>query len=105
MEEDAPLSFRPLHTTLLMRRSPERSALCGCRSIRLSQLFKAPAFVESNLSKPVADNFLFEAIAREAAVFGSFVEVESALSYSGAAESAPYVVRYGSGESGEIDEV
>ena len=40
-------------------------------------LIETPTFVEADLSKPVADHFLFEAIAREAAIFCGLVEVEN----------------------------
>ena len=66
---------------------------------------KSPAFIQANLAEPVADNFLFEAVARKAAVFGRFVEVENPFPGSGAGEGFPQMIRYRSCESGKVDEI
>jgi hypothetical protein len=42
-------------------------------------LIESPTFVEANFSQPVADDFLFEAVARQTAVCRSLVEVEHPL--------------------------
>src|SRR5205085_5022076 len=40
---------------------------------------ETPAFIEANLSKLVANYFLFEAVPCKTAIFGGFVEVEDAF--------------------------
>ena len=66
---------------------------------------KSPAFIEPHLAQSIADNLLFEAVAREAAILGGFIEVENAFASTRAGQRFFQVIRYGSRESWEIDEI
>ena len=69
------------------------------------RFIKSPALIEANLPQPIAHNLLFKAIAREAAVFGGFIEVEHTLTGGSAGKRIFDVIRDGSREGGEVDEI
>lgn len=68
-------------------------------------LIETPAFVEADLSKPVADHFLFEAIAREAATFCGLVEVENTFFRHATPQRVLQMVSDGPGKCRQVDEI
>jgi hypothetical protein len=66
---------------------------------------ETPALVQSNSAEPIANHFLFEAVAGRAAVFGGFVEIEDAFFRRARPERIPQVVSHNPGESGQINEI